>query len=77
MKKHSAQKSLAEQVAFMERARLFVTKAHGKQMYGEKPYSFHLEEVHRCLVEYCPEASEHMGAAAWLHDNVARIRVYL
>lgn len=63
-------KSIAEQIAFVEKARLFAIKAHGKQMYGEKPYSFHLGEVHRCLTEYCPAASEHMEAAAWLHDTI-------
>jgi guanosine-3',5'-bis(diphosphate) 3'-pyrophosphohydrolase len=54
-----------------ERAKAFATKAHSGQMHGEKPFTYHLEQVENVLIrfDYC---SFRMRAAAWLHDTVEK-----
>jgi len=51
-----------------EYARDFAMKAHGEQMYGDKPYTFHLKAVHDVLADF--GYSGLMLVAAWLHDVV-------
>ena len=51
------------------KAKVFAVKAHGQQMYGDKPYVVHLEHVHEVMKQYRstnPDVLVHM--AAWLHD---------
>ena len=56
-------------LATYERAKAFATKAHMGQMYGNKPSTYHLEQVENVLIrfDYC---SFRMRTAAWLHDTV-------
>lgn len=42
-------------------------REHGEQMYGDKPYEFHLQAVRDVLVEF-GYTDELYLAAAWLHD---------
>lgn len=46
--------------------REFAIHAHGDQKYGDKPYVFHLDQVHALAVEY--GLSEDHQKAAYLHD---------
>ena len=48
--------------------REFAIHVHGDQKYGDKPYVFHLDQVHALAVEY--GLSEDHQAAAYLHDVV-------
>jgi len=47
-------------------AREFAIEAHGDQKYGDKPYVFHLDQVHALADEY--GLSEDHKTAAYLHD---------
>jgi (p)ppGpp synthase/HD superfamily hydrolase len=47
--------------------RLFAIQCHGKQMYGDLPYAFHLAMVENILIEFGYGEREYI-AAAWLHD---------
>ena len=42
---------------------------HGEQMYGGKPYEFHLQAVRDALVEF-GHKDEDLLCAAWLHDII-------
>ena len=50
----------------LEQARAFALAAHGDQMYGARPYSFHLDAVVRLLSPYGIEAQ----VIGYLHDVV-------
>jgi guanosine-3',5'-bis(diphosphate) 3'-pyrophosphohydrolase len=56
-------------LAVYERAKAFATKAQSGQMYGEKPFTYHLEQVENVLIrfDYC---SFRIRAAAWLYETV-------
>lgn len=44
-------------------------EAHGLQMYGDRPYAYHLAQVENVLAESGFQEN-HYRAAAWLHDSV-------
>jgi (p)ppGpp synthase/HD superfamily hydrolase len=50
-------------------AKRFALKAHQGQMYGDRPYSTHLQDVWGVLAGY-RIFGEALEAAAWLHDVV-------
>lgn len=50
----------------LEKARSFALAAHGAQMYGSRPYAFHLDAVARLLAPWGAEAQ----VIAYLHDVV-------
>ena len=50
----------------LDQARAFALAAHGDQMYGARPYSFHLDAVVRLLSPYGIEAQ----VIGYLHDVV-------
>lgn len=50
----------------IESAKEFAAKAHGNQLYGDKPYLYHLEKVASHLQGYGEEAQ----IIAYLHDVV-------
>jgi guanosine-3',5'-bis(diphosphate) 3'-pyrophosphohydrolase len=50
-----------------EQAKAFAIYAHGEQMYGDKPYARHLEDVVATLVRFGFEEDDYV-AAGWLHD---------
>lgn len=50
----------------LQRARAFAVKAHDKQMYGDKPYVFHLDQVAALLENYGEDAQ----VIGYLHDAV-------
>jgi orotate phosphoribosyltransferase len=54
-------------VQLIGRARQLAIKAHGDKMYGEDPYSVHLDEVVQVLADMCPYMPD-LFAAGWLHD---------
>lgn len=47
-------------------ARQFALESHGDQMYGNKPYSFHLDCVHAIVVQF--NLGIEYEIAAYLHD---------
>lgn len=47
-------------------ARAFAIEVHGNQLYGGRPYSFHLDQVADIASHYGPEAE----ILAYLHDTV-------
>lgn len=47
-------------------AKQFAIDAHGEQMYGEYPYSYHLNKVVLIVRKYTD--TEELINAAWLHD---------
>lgn len=53
----------------MDDVRQFAAAAHGRQRYGELPYTVHLEAVEAVLVRFGISDPE-LLAAAWLHDTV-------
>lgn len=50
----------------VEQARAFAVQAHGGQMYGDKPYVFHLDQVVDLLENYGEDAQ----VVGYLHDAV-------
>lgn len=48
-------------------AKHIATKFHAGQTYGEKPYTFHLEQVYHSVERGYP-GDERLLAVAWLHD---------
>lgn len=51
------------------KAKEFAVKAHGQQMYGDKPYVVHLEHVHEVMKQYRHSNTDLLILmAAWLHD---------
>lgn len=50
----------------VKQARAFAVQAHGDQMYGDKPYVFHLDQVVELLQNYGEDAQ----IAGYLHDAV-------
>ncbi len=50
----------------LDEARSFALTAHGSQMYGDRPYSFHLEAVVSLLTPYGAEVQ----IVGYLHDVV-------
>lgn len=50
----------------VQQARAFALRAHGAQMYGDKPYVFHLDQVVELLKNYGEEAQ----VIGYLHDAV-------
>ena len=53
----------------IEKARIYAKKAHGRQMYGENPYTYHLEKVVNVLLRFNIQDPD-MLAAGWLHDSL-------
>jgi len=51
-----------------EKAKEFALKAHGKQQYGSRPYSFHLESVVQVGKNINLEHDIILGC--WLHDTI-------
>lgn len=47
--------------------RLYAIRRHGAQLYGDKPYAYHLAMVECILIEYGYSEYKYC-AAAWLHD---------
>jgi (p)ppGpp synthase/HD superfamily hydrolase len=47
----------------------FATEAHGEQMYGDKPYIYHLSAVENVLADF-GYTDYKWKACAWLHDVV-------
>lgn len=66
--KQSAQAAQAKSghLTRLQRARAFAVKAHDKQMYGDKPYVFHLDQVVALLDNYGEDAQ----VIGYLHDAV-------
>ena len=53
----------------LRRAKEFAVKAHGQQMYGDKPYVVHLEHVHNVMKRYRHTNRDVIvQMAGWLHD---------
>ncbi len=50
----------------VKKARQFALQAHGKQMYGDRPYSYHLDAVASLLKPYGATAM----VVGYLHDTV-------
>ena len=55
-------------VNIVKRAKDLATKLHEGQMYGDKPYTYHLASIVKKVKD--AGGSEDMIAAAWLHDTV-------
>ena len=51
-----------------EKAKEFAIKVHGKQQYGTRPYSFHLESVVKVAKNVNLENDIILGC--WLHDTI-------
>ena len=51
-----------------EYARDYAMRAHGEQMYGDRPYVVHLEAVRKVLEDF--GVCGHIAIASWLHDVV-------
>lgn len=50
-------------------AKQIAVAAHAQQMYGSKPYAYHLQSVHDTLVfDFGQWHNPDLLAAAWLHD---------
>lgn len=55
----------------VQQARAFAIEAHGDQMYGRMPYSYHLDQVHSKLQELSHfgwDIPEDAYVVAYLHD---------
>ncbi len=53
----------------LQKAKEFAMKAHGQQMYGDKPYVVHLEHVYEVMKRYRHTNLDlFVLMAAWLHD---------
>lgn len=50
----------------VQQARAYAIQAHGAQMYGDKPYVFHLDQVSALLKDYGDDAQ----VVGYLHDTV-------
>ena len=50
--------------------REFAIRAHGKQKYGNHPYSVHLDHVQKILNQSAYASEQTLSTAAWLHDVV-------
>ncbi|MBL8398871.1 MAG: bifunctional (p)ppGpp synthetase/guanosine-3',5'-bis(diphosphate) 3'-pyrophosphohydrolase [Candidatus Accumulibacter sp.] len=50
----------------LDKVRAFAVLAHGNQMYGERPYAYHLDAVAELLTAYGSEAQ----TIGYLHDTV-------
>ena len=59
---------IATDDTYIKIAREFAIKAHWGQMYGKKPYLYHLEEVAKVCKEFALPG--YVIAAAYLHDVV-------
>ena len=55
----------------LDKARAFALTAHGSQMYGDRPYAFHLEAVVSLLSGYGTDAQ----IVGYLHDVIEDTRV--
>ncbi|HMW18695.1 MAG TPA: HD domain-containing protein [Accumulibacter sp.] len=64
--KHDSDQNRHDQRDRLDKVRAFAVLAHGNQMYGERPYSYHLDAVAELLVAYGSQAQ----AIAYLHDVV-------
>lgn len=53
-------------IEVIEHARRFAVNAHGNQMYGQYPYSWHLDAVANCVAEFGGTAQ----IIAYLHDTL-------
>lgn len=61
---------LTPEVILEAKAKRFAVGAHGAQQYGDKPYSYHLEQVVanvKLRMKGSPDLSVYV-AVAWLHD---------
>jgi len=56
-----------------QEARAFAIKAHGDQKYGDRPYSYHLDQV----AEIAKPFGEEAAAIAYLHDTAEDTEVTL
>jgi hypothetical protein len=57
---------MESQTAMLDEARAFALTAHGSQMYGDRPYAFHLEAVVSLLSGYGTDAQ----IVGYLHDVI-------
>ncbi len=53
----------------MDDYRQFAIDAHGGQLYGDKPYAYHLQKVAEVLSDF-GYTEDKWQAAAWLHDVI-------
>lgn len=63
---------LTPEVFLEAKAKRYALEKHGKQMYGEKPYSYHLEQVVanvKLRMKGDPMLPVYV-AVAWLHDTM-------
>jgi (p)ppGpp synthase/HD superfamily hydrolase len=61
---------LTDEQGLVEAAKLFATLKHTTP-YGDKPYTYHLEQVANCLTKHFPARARcETLAAAWLHDTL-------
>lgn len=67
MTRNELDKNEPEGAALVKRARQYATKMHGSQMYGDKPYTVHLDGVEAILVEF-GHTSPILRASGQLHD---------
>jgi (p)ppGpp synthase/HD superfamily hydrolase len=51
----------------------FAVEAHGNQLYGNRPYIYHLIAVRQVLLDF--GLGGDIGVAAWLHDTIEDCRV--
>lgn len=56
-------------MSIIEKAKLFAIKSHKNQMYGEHPYSKHLEDVYKTALRFGIK-DENILASCYLHDVV-------
>jgi hypothetical protein len=53
----------------LQKAKAFAVQAHGRQMYGSKPYVVHLQHVHEVMKRYRNRITDILVLmAGWLHD---------
>lgn len=62
----AAQGNRSIEDTYITDARKFAEKKHAGQMYGDKPYTYHLEEVYKVASRY--RLLVYICMAAWLHD---------
>lgn len=66
-------------IRLMNKAWQFATTKHGDQMYGDKPYSYHLQSVVNNVGNRIKPDHEKFHiyvAVAWLHDTIEDTEAY-
>lgn len=68
--KETSMNTYNDDLRIVQKAETFAIFYHKNQMYGNNPYSYHLDKVCEVLVDFSHQNDDVLISAGWLHDVI-------